>query len=35
MILYPENMTLELRYLLGIIVIMVNLVIYGGLVWRK
>ncbi len=35
MVLYPENLTIEFRYLLGILVIMVNLVIYGGLVWRK
>jgi len=28
-ILYPENLTLELRYLLGLLLIAVNLAIYG------
>ena len=35
LVLYPENLTIELRYLIGILLIMVNLIIYGYLVWRK
>jgi hypothetical protein len=35
LVLYPENLTIELRYLLGILLIMVNLIIYGCLMWRK
>jgi hypothetical protein len=35
MILYPENLTIELRYLLGTVLIVVNLMIYGYLFARK
>ena len=35
MVLYPENLTIELRYLLGVVLIAVNLVIYGYLFMRK
>lgn len=35
MILYPENLTVELRYLLGIVLIVVNLMVYGYLFLRK
>ena len=35
MILYPENLTIELRYLLGIILIAVNLAVYVYVIWRK
>lgn len=35
MVLYPENLTVELRYLLGIVLIVVNLMIYGYMFLRK
>ena len=35
MILYPENLTVELRYLLGVVLIAVNLLVYGYLFLRK
>ena len=35
MILYPENLTIELRYLLGIVLIAVNLIVYGYMFLRK
>jgi hypothetical protein len=35
MILYPERLTLELRYLLGIVLIVVNLLVYGYLFLGK
>ena len=35
MILYPENLTIELRYLLGIVLIAVNLMVYGYMFLRK
>jgi hypothetical protein len=35
LILYPENLTIELRYLIGILLIVVNLGIYSCLAWRK
>lgn len=35
MILYPENLTIELRYLLGIALLAVNLVVYGYLFFQK
>ena len=35
MMLYPEKLTLELRYLLGIVLIVVNLLVYGYLFLRK
>jgi len=33
-LLYPEELTIELRYLLGLIVIVVNLTIYGYILLR-
>ena len=33
--LYPENLTIELRYLLGLGLIAANLVIYGYVFWRR
>ena len=33
--LYPENLTIELRYLLGGGLIAVNLVIYGYIFWAR
>ena len=35
MILYPENLTVELRYVLGIVLIGVNLLVYGYLFSRR
>ena len=35
MILYPEDLTVGLRYLLGIVLIVVNLMVYGYLFSRK
>ena len=35
MILYPENLTIELRYVLGMILIAVNLMIYGYIFFRR
>lgn len=36
MILYPENLTVELRYLLGIVLIVVNLMVYGYVfLWKR
>jgi hypothetical protein len=35
MVLYPENLTVELRYLLGIVLIVVNLMVYGYMFLRK
>ena len=35
LILYPENLTIELRHLLGGILIAVNLMVYGYIFWRK
>ena len=35
MILYPENLTIELRYVLGIVLIAVNLMVYGYMFLRK
>ena len=35
MILYPENLTVELRYLLVIVLIAVNLIVYGYVFLRK
>ena len=35
MILYPDNLTIELRYLLGGILVAVNLAVYGYMFLRK
>ena len=35
MILYPENLTVELRYVLGIVLIAVNLLVYGYVFLRR
>ncbi|MBU4176913.1 MAG: DUF2784 domain-containing protein [Desulfobulbaceae bacterium] len=33
--LYPENLTIELRYLLGLGLVAVNLIIYGYIFWIR
>ncbi|HYE66737.1 MAG TPA: DUF2784 domain-containing protein [Pyrinomonadaceae bacterium] len=35
LILYPESLTIELRYLLGLVLIAVNLAVYGYVFLRK
>jgi hypothetical protein len=35
LLLYPEDLTLELRYLLGLGLIAVNLAIYGYVFWAR
>ncbi|MHB8987208.1 MAG: DUF2784 domain-containing protein [Desulfobulbia bacterium] len=35
LILYPENLTIELRYLLGLGLVAVNLLIYGYIFWIR
>ena len=35
MILYPENLTVEFRYVLGIVLVAVNLIIYGYIFLRR
>jgi hypothetical protein len=34
-VLYPENLTLELRYVLGLLLITVNLAIYGFVILNR
>jgi hypothetical protein len=34
-ILYPESLTVELRYVLGIVLIVVNLLVYGYIFLRR
>ena len=35
LLLYPENLTLELRYLLGMGLVAANLIIYGYVFWVR
>jgi hypothetical protein len=35
MLLYPDNLTIELRYLLGAVLLTVNAVVYVRLIFRK
>jgi hypothetical protein len=35
LLLYPENLTIELRYLLGLGLVAVNLIIYGYVFWVR
>lgn len=35
LLLYPGNLTLELRYILGAVLLIVNLAVYARLIFRK
>lgn len=35
LVLYPENLTIELRYVLGILLIVINILIYGFIFLRR
>ncbi len=35
LVLYPANLTIELRYLLGLGLVAVNLLIYGYILWAR
>jgi len=35
LLLYPDNLTLELRYVLGAVLLAVNVAVYARLIWRK
>jgi hypothetical protein len=34
-LLYPDNLTLELRYMLGAVLLIINAVVYARLIFRK
>lgn len=35
LLLYPDNLTMELRYLLGAVLVIVNVAVYACLIFRK